>query len=258
MRWSETIPNPAVPPPGTVACWCVDVPAMSADSRRQLFDLMSDEERARAERFVRTSDRHSFTAAHGALRVALALMLGRDPREFRFEQGAYGKPELAGGGDLRFNMSHSGGLVLIALAKGVALGADIERMRPLSDRADIVRRFFHPGEQADLAGLPEAEALPAFFRCWTRKEAVVKALGVGMSLELDRYRVSCKPDVPAALLALDGEKAPQESWSIVDLEFGPSAALTHLGAIAARTGSFAISRLSFAAEKLLPLLPMGG
>ncbi len=217
-----------------VRCWRILVDGIGSPTRHALFDFLDDEERRRALRFVRDADQCSYTAAHAGLRLILAAALGGEPRDFTFSRGEFGKPRLAAANGVEFNMSHSGGIVLIALASALPLGVDVEAVRPLADRSDIVRSL-HSGEARDLAGLPEAEAEAAFFRCWTRKEAVVKALGRGMDLELDRYRVSARPDDAPAVLALEGEPAPRDSWSLIDLDPAPGG---YVGAIAARAKRF--------------------
>jgi 4'-phosphopantetheinyl transferase len=206
-----------------------------------LFALMNREEQARSQRFVRAEDRHSFTAAHGGLRLLLAAMLGAAPRSFTFAANAYGKPALDPARGIDFNMSHSGGIVLIAFARGIAIGVDVEALRPVRERDNIVARYFHPGEAADFARVPPGETEAAFFRCWSRKEAVVKALGRGMSLDLDRYRVTCAPGEVPALLALEGDDAPQAHWTILDLDPGPG----HSGAVAARHRPLSVIQAEF-------------
>jgi 4'-phosphopantetheinyl transferase len=202
---------------------------------------MSDDEQVRARRFVRVEDQHSFTAAHGALRLLLGAMLDASPQSFTFAANAYGKPSLAPELGVEFNMSHSGGIVLIGFARRIPIGVDVEAVRPMAERAAIVRRYFHPAEAADFARVPPAEAEGAFFRCWSRKEAVVKALGFGMSLDLHRYRVSCIPGAEPEVLALEGDEAPQENWSLIDLDPGPG----HAGAVAARCRPLNVIRAEF-------------
>jgi 4'-phosphopantetheinyl transferase len=197
-------------------------------------------ERIRARRFVREQDRHSFTAAHGGLRLLLAAMLGDPPQSFTFIANEYCKPRLAQPCGIGFNMSHSGGIVLIGVARDLAIGVDVEALRPVPERPNIVRRYFHPGEAADFATLSEERTEGAFFRCWSRKEAVVKALGVGMSLDLDRYRVTCLPGAAPAVIALEGEAEPGGSWSLIDLDPGPR----HVGAVAARGKPLAVKCFS--------------
>ncbi len=185
-------------------------------------------------------DRRSFTAAHGVLRLLLGAMLGEAPQSFAFAVNAYGKPELTPSRGVDFNMSHSGGIVLIGFARS-PIGVDVEALRPMTERAAIVQRYFHPGEAADFARVAPAEAEGAFFRCWSRKEAVVKASGLGMSLDLHRYRVACIPGATPEVLALEGDDAPQESWTLIDLDPGPG----HVGAVAARRRPLKLIRASF-------------
>jgi 4'-phosphopantetheinyl transferase len=234
-------PAAALPPAGTAACWKIAVGGIDAAAHEALFALLSAEERARAGRFRRTEDQRSFTAAHGALRLLLGVMLGEKPRSFSFAANAHGKPCLVPHRAIEFNMSHSGGIVLIALARHIPVGVDVEALRPMAERATIVRRYFHPGEVADFARVSPAAAEAAFFRCWSRKEAVVKALGLGMSLDLNRYRVACLPGAEAQVLALEGEDAPQRNWSLIDLDVGPG----HVGALAARHRPFIVNRAEF-------------
>ncbi len=207
---------------------------------------MSGDEQDRAKRFVRAEDRQSFTAAHGVLRLLLGAMLDAAPQSFAFIANAYGKPSLAPERGVEFNMSHSCGIVLIALARRLPIGVDVEALRPMTERAAIVQRYFHPGEAADFARVPPAEAEDAFFRCWSRKEAVVKALGYGMSLDLHRYRVAVIPGAKPEVLALEDDDAPQESWSLIDLDPGPG----HVGALAARRRPLRVMLVKFDAAAL--------
>jgi 4'-phosphopantetheinyl transferase len=228
--WPVMSPDRTVPPAQTLRCWRVIVDSIDDRARQELHAILDEDETARASRFVKASDRRSFTAAHAGLRLVLAAALGRDARGFRFTRGDVGKPGLPDCA-VEFNLSHSGGIVLIAIASSIEIGADVELIRPMKDRPAITREFLHPGEAADLAALSEAEAELAFFRCWTRKEAVSKALGLGLSLPLNEFRVSCRPGAPAELLHLPPDETPSESWSLIDLpDPGPS----HVGAVAAR------------------------
>jgi 4'-phosphopantetheinyl transferase len=202
---------------------------------------MNGEEQGRARRFAHDRDRHSFVAAHGGLRLLLAAMRDASPASVEFSADPFGKPRLVRSGGVEFNMSHSGGIVLIGFARDMAVGVDVEARRPMSDRSQIVRRYFHPGEVADFADVPDDQAEDAFFRCWSRKEAVVKALGLGMSLDLHRYRVTCMPGAAPELLALEGEIAPHETWSIVDIDPGSN----YVGAVAVRRRPLAVDCLTF-------------
>lgn len=185
---------------------------------------LATDERERAGRFRFSRHRSHFIAARGMLRAILGLYLEAEPAALYFQYGPRGKPGLAGDGDdgtLRFNLSHSGELALYAVARGRELGIDVEQIR--SDRSDesIARRFFSPSEVEALLALPEGERRDAFFRCWTRKEAYIKARGDGLSLALDQFDVSLAPGEPATLLRTRQDAADAARWSLRDLPAGP-------------------------------------
>jgi 4'-phosphopantetheinyl transferase len=153
-------------------------------------EVLSAEERERAARFVRPLDRRRFARCRAALREILGRLLGEPAVAVRFRAAARGKPELdqAPGGDpraerraLRFNVSHSSDLALIAVCRGRELGVDLERVRPIPEAARIVGSFFTTAEQAEFAAIPAAARDLAFHRGWTRKEAVLKGYGMGLS-----------------------------------------------------------------------------
>ncbi len=150
--------------------------------------VLSPDERQRAARFVHPHHADRFRAAHAALRHAVSAYAGVPAAALRFAAGPFGKPRLDPPG-VAFNLSHSGDWALIALARAAAVGVDIEQPRPIPDHAELARRTFAPAEAAALEALAPDDRLPGFFRCWTRKEAVVKALGTGLSTPLDRFVV---------------------------------------------------------------------
>ena len=150
-----------------------------------LAGTLSGDERARAGRFHQARDRDRFVAARGLLRVLLGDALGCPPHGLRFRYNPYGKPALATDGDgarLGFNLSHSGGAALFALAWGRAVGVDIERIRPQFAAESLAERFLSPAEAAALRSLPPARRPDAFTQAWVRREAYGKALGAGLSL----------------------------------------------------------------------------
>ncbi|MDB5738538.1 MAG: 4-phosphopantetheinyl transferase superfamily protein [Sphingomonas bacterium] len=176
-----------------------------------LAPLLDEEERTQAERFRHAQDRTRFIARRGRLRQLLATYLGRPPA---FDRNAYGKPSVRGGGDLRFNVSHSDGLALCVVGE-VELGCDIERRNPALADPDVAERLFAPGEWRCFAALPEDQRIEGFFNCWTRKEAFIKAIGLGVSHPLDSFEVSLAPgDTPALL-------GGGEGWSIASFEAAP-------------------------------------
>jgi 4'-phosphopantetheinyl transferase len=170
--------------------------------------------------------------------VLLAAELGCAPREIAFAFSPAGKPSLAHGCGLTFNATHGDDLVAVAVSREIEVGIDVERIRPIAERAAIVRQFFHPAEARAIDALPPADAELAFFRCWTRKEAISKALGLGLSLPPDRYHVACLPsEAPALLEAAPGMPEPA-TWTLHDLPLDkravgafaspqPGVALTH-------------------------------
>jgi 4'-phosphopantetheinyl transferase len=144
------------------------------------------------------------------------------PEAVRFRYGPRGKPMLdAEDGLLRFNLSHSGDLALVAVSLGRDIGVDVERVRPDRDLERIATRFFSAAEVAALLALPRAERAGAFYRCWTRKEAYIKALGDGLAIPLDSFDVAFAPGATAALLASRLDSAEARRWSMAALEPGP-------------------------------------
>ncbi|MEO7687828.1 MAG: 4'-phosphopantetheinyl transferase superfamily protein [Sphingomonas sp.] len=172
-------------------------------------ELISPEERARAERYRFERDRRRFIIRRGWLRTLLGRHAGQAPEKLVFTFGAYGKPELPGG--LCFSQSHSGDRMMIALSD-IEVGCDIQKIDEMMDWRPIAESLFSLAERAALAALPEVEGRQAFFECWARKEAFVKAIGHGLSYPLEAFTVSVTPD--AQLLAGGG------AWSIAALSPG--------------------------------------
>jgi 4'-phosphopantetheinyl transferase len=186
----------------------------------RLRDTLTDDERQRADRFHFDKDRRHFTAGRGTLRLILAHYLRLRPEAIRFSYTSYGKPFLAGESEtLRFNLTHSHELALLAVTLGRDIGVDIEHIRDNLERDGelLAERFFSPREVAALRSLPAELRREAFFHCWTRKEAYIKANGQGLSLPLDQFDVSLHPGEPAALLATQHDPAQAQRWSLVSL-----------------------------------------
>jgi 4'-phosphopantetheinyl transferase len=192
----------------------------SMSVRQGLIDTLAEDERARAARFHFDEDRNHFIVARGTLRAMLGYYLNLNPASLRFCYGEYGKPMLAkelGGESLRFNLSHSDGLALFAVTRGREIGIDLERIRPgLSDER-IAERFFSTGEVRALRELPHHLQDEAFFNCWTRKEAYIKARGEGLSIPLSEFEVSLAPGESAALLSTKRDPREAARWSIREL-----------------------------------------
>jgi 4'-phosphopantetheinyl transferase len=227
-------PGPARPrlPLEEVHVWRVALEFPRTDPAIWLRSL-AEEERARAARFHFDHHRRRFILSHGALRAILALYLRCQPGDITFGQGDHGKPLLAVGinaDDLRFNLTHSAEGALLGVTRSRDIGIDLEQVRAVPNLDDLARRFFAPGEIGDLLALVDPEKTQAFFRCWTRKEAYIKALGEGLTCPLDRFRVSLKAGEPAQLLEVDGDQARATSWELRELTPWPG----YIGCVALR------------------------
>ncbi len=182
------------------------------------------DENSRASRFRLHRDRNRFIVARGLLRLILACYLHENPAHLRFCYGPHGKPALdtkPAGDTLNFNLSHSDGVALYAVTRGRELGVDLERIRP--DRADenAAEQFFSPMEMGALRALSPNARPEAFFACWTRKEAYIKARGGGFTIPLRQFSVSISGKEPVVLLDNDGNRSEISRWSLLALDLGP-------------------------------------
>jgi 4'-phosphopantetheinyl transferase len=214
----EPAPERLALPEGEVHVWRRALPA-PPERLAQLRALLSADERERAERFRREQDRQEFESSRGYLRELLGYYLEADPAGLRFDYNPQGKPEVPG--DLRFNVSHSGGLALYAFSRARAVGIDLERHRSDVAHDSIAERFFSPAEVEALRTLPESGRLEGFFNCWTRKEAYVKARGESLIHPLRAFDVSLVPGEPARLLATRPDPAEASRWWMRALDLGP-------------------------------------
>ncbi|HVB80879.1 MAG TPA: 4'-phosphopantetheinyl transferase superfamily protein [Candidatus Binataceae bacterium] len=185
---------------------------------------LADNEQVRAERFYFAMDRERFIVAHGVLREILGRYLNRAAQSVSFRYGSHGKPALAeesDGNAIHFNMSHSRGVALYAVTRGREIGVDLEFIREDLEVEQLAERFFSRSEAATLRALPASLRKYAFFLCWTRKEAYIKARGQGLSLPLDQFDVSLTPGEPAALLRTQADPDEALRWSLQDLSVDP-------------------------------------
>ena len=214
-------PDELVLPDDEVHVWraWLDCPA----SLSMLATLLSGSEIARANRFHFSRDRDRFIIAHSVLRLLLGQYLREDPKKLRFITNEFRKPFLAWkktGEPLCFNLSHSGAVALFAFVRGRNVGIDVEHIRPDFFEPAIARRFFAPEEVADLEALDPLLQVTGFFNCWTRKEAYIKARGLGLSLPLSTFRVSLRPGSGAALLCYATDPTEMSRWSLQELAPG--------------------------------------
>jgi len=183
--------------------------------------FLSEEEQQRAERFYFEKHRRRYIAAHGALRVILGRYLGIDPRAMAFTTNAFGKPSDRED-RLRFNLSHSHEMALIAITLRHEIGVDIERIRDDIELESIAEQFFSAEEYNRLVSLPIPHRVPAFFHCWTRKEAFIKAKGMGLSLPLDQFDVSIDPEETDVSLHFHTHPEEEGDWSLRVLDPDPA------------------------------------
>jgi len=209
-------------PENEVHLWRIDL-ASAAKGEQKWEQVLSRDERARALRFHFSQDRQYFTATRALLRILLAGYVDANPAELVFHYSEKEKPSLISvpsGGHVEFNASHSGAVALLAFARGRALGVDVEQLRENFDHAAIARRFFSEQEQRQLLALAPSEIYHGFFRCWTRKEAYVKAKGAGLSLPLHQFDVSLKAADGNALLSTRPDIAEAAQWSLQEVPAG--------------------------------------
>ena len=205
----------------------LDIPQTEVSN---LYESLSADERDRASRFYFEKHRRRFIVGRGTLRTILGRYLGVQPDKIRFTYNDKGKPFLVEPkvSDFEFNLSHSDELALYAFALGVPVGVDVEVIRPLSDMDAIAKRFFSPIEYEMLQRVSPANRPLGFFNCWTRKEAYIKAQGLGLSIPLDSFAVSLAPSEPARFIELPTNSEYAGTWALHHL----SPLLNAVGAVA--------------------------
>jgi 4'-phosphopantetheinyl transferase len=205
---------------------------------------LTEDERLRAERFRFEKDRNRFIAARALLRTILARYLGASSDQLRFESSPFGKPKLTQDSlfeDMRFNLSHSGKLALLAVARAREVGVDLEMIRPGLAEEAIPEKFFSPLEVEVLRALPMEQQTEAFFNCWTRKEAYIKARGEGLSIPLHLFDVTLAPGDRAALIETRGDPQEARRWLLKEVSPAPG----FVGAVAAEGGDWRLKCWDF-------------
>ncbi len=186
---------------------------LPVDTLNQLEAILSTDETQRAARFHFPADRDRFIAAHGCLRDVLTRYLHCEPNQLSFSTNQYGKPALHDH-KLEFNLSHSGEFALIAVSHDRKVGVDVERVRQGISSQVIAQQYFSKSEFTELQTLPLEQREVAFFTCWTRKEAYIKAQGLGLSLPLESFDVSLTPNEPAILRATRPDSQEAVRWTL--------------------------------------------
>ena len=234
------------PPPPQVTLGIDEVHVWRANldqptSHLQRFrEILAPDELDRVERYYFPVDQHRFIAARGSLRSILSNYMNLEPSQIHFRYNPHGKPELVSDSSetcLRFNLAHSNGVALYAVARGQRVGVDIEYIRADVSLDQIARHCFSTQEYSTFCELPAFFQLEAFYRCWTRKEAYIKAIGQGITFPLRMFDVSLMPSEPALLLG--NQVDPQEvfRWSLRELTPAPG----YAAAVAVEGHSWKIS-----------------
>jgi 4'-phosphopantetheinyl transferase len=211
-----------------VHIWLADLNQSNADWLEQ---TLSPGERERANRFRFPHLRRNYVIRQGILRDLLGRYTGTTGAAVRFTYGHAGKPALAANPSLKFNMSQSQHLALYGFILEHDIGVDIECERPLDDLEDVARYYFAAEEMASLFSLSADQRVTASIKCWSRKEAFIKAVGEGLRYPLDAFAVTLTPDIPARLLRVDAQPEAVERWRYATFdvpgEYAAAAIVTH-------------------------------
>ena len=199
--------------PGEIHVWSVRLDPLPEVVER-LGHVLAADEWERANRFRFDKHRRQYVVGRGALRTLIAAYTGTRPERVRFRYGDRGKPYVAEpAGDLELNLSNSDEMALVGFVRGAEIGMDIEFLKPMPDCEQIAERFFSASERDVLRALPAEKKEEAFFNCWTRKEAYLKAVGTGLAAPLDSFDVTLAPGEPPRMLTLEGDAGRAARWS---------------------------------------------
>jgi 4'-phosphopantetheinyl transferase len=199
---------------------------LSPTSLTRAYEVLSTDELRRADRYRLSGRRHRFVSSRGALRAILGRYLGQPPAAVRLDLHPSGRPFLRTRDEdpIDFNLAHSGTVALVAVTRGRSVGVDIERLRRGLPYERIADRFFADREVAALREVPKAVRPAAFFACWTRKEAYLKAsdreLAMGLPAALSRFSIVSRPGRSNSILSVPGRPRETTRWSLFDVDVG--------------------------------------
>lgn len=221
-------PNQLAITKDTIHIWQADL-NIDKKAQKKFLETLNAEEHIKANRYRFEKDRIQYIAGRGILRQLLSRYLSIHPKSIVFEYNKYGKPHLEYS-DLQFNISHSGGVGVFGFTEKHLIGVDVELIKPDMDLLNVAEHFFAKKEIEQLLSLPSNRQCEGFFNCWTRKEAIIKAIGHGLSFPLNDFQVSLLPEHPAQLLATYWDEKEVENWSLQSFEPKPN----YIGALALR------------------------
>jgi len=199
--------------PNTVHIWSINF-VVNEDEFNTYHDLLSADEKLRASKFKFYKDKRCYVVTKAALRLLSGAYLSTDAKDILFEYEAYGKPKFKHQTNLNFNVSHSGDLALIGFVYNHTIGIDIEKIKNDFDTFEIASNLFSKQEIDALRKIPEEEQYRAFYRCWTRKEAFIKAKGSGLSFPLDEFAVTLDNDLDADLIWTKWDINEKRQWQL--------------------------------------------
>jgi len=230
---------------GTVHLWAWDFNCSKEELDHHM-TLLSPEEHARLQRLRFDGDRFRYAVSHAVLRLVLGRYLGVEPTLVAFTRNKFGKPDLtatlATTSKLSFNLSHTNRIALLAIAADLKVGVDVEELRHVE--TEIVERHFSGRERRELADLTGEQWLEGFYNCWTRKEAILKAEGIGLNGNLDAFDVTLRPGDLVALLGFDDTSGLTLNWHLSGLRLG----LSVVGALATSAVPTRVDYYNFSAR----------
>lgn len=207
-------------------------------------ELLSKKEIKKSKAYAFEKDKNSYLIRHAALRQLIGSYLNIEPNSIKFDTQGNDKPILKTPQTLKFNLSHSGDMILIAISPNLEVGIDVEMNKPLPDFANIVKSYFSKNEIDKLFNLSETDQLEGFYNCWTRKEAYIKATGQGLSTPLDQFSVSLIPGAAPKLTRVEWDPDELDNWTMFHID----AAQDYIGALCAAGESIQTSWWNFQVE----------
>jgi len=198
---------------GQIHLWSINA-VENIDLLDSFLNHLSDDEVSRANKFRFEKDRSVYITAKYLLRTLLGQLLLVDPKKIVFEYSEFDKPFYSNTQKLEFNVSHSGNQIIIGLAKGLTIGVDIEKVKSDFDVIDLAENFFSKEEIKALSQTEESEKFQAFYRCWTRKESFIKAVGEGLSYPLDSFAVTMNDHENAKFIKIDNTQEAKRNWHL--------------------------------------------
>jgi len=232
--------NPPELTPKIIHTWLVNVDDV-LHKIEILNRVISKDEKEKATKFRFKKDQNIFIISRGVLRILSAYYLNMGAKNIVFKYGEYGKPEYDFYSDLKFNISHSGDLIVLSFAKDFDIGVDIEKVKDDFDVLEIASNFFSTLEIETLKKIPKAQQVYYFYRCWTRKEAFIKAKSLGLSFPLDSFSVCISSDKKTELLETKWNNAEKDTWKL--FTFSPQQ--NYIGAISIQSDVKAVDYFNF-------------